>query len=192
VSQANPAIDFSFDDKAEDAQRAAEKAAAKMVKGVTEETEKAIRAAILKAIRDGVPPYEAAELIHDLIGLTSAQAQAVAAYKEQLIAGSLLPSAAAERAEEYADELLDVRAENIARYEIMDALNSGQEEAWLQAQEEGLLTDDATKEWVLSEDPCDECEAAAKAGPVPVGDEFPDGDPPLHPRCRCTTGIARP
>jgi hypothetical protein len=188
----NPVIDFRFDDKAEAAQKAAEEGAAAMVTNVSKETEAAIRQLILQAIREGTPPYEAAAMIHDLIGLTQAQAQAVKAYKDQLVAGGLAQAAVEEKVQDYADELLDVRAENIARYEIMDALNSGVEEAWTQAQDEGLLSENATKEWVLSEDPCELCEAAAGGGPVPVGESFPDGDPPLHPRCRCTIGIATP
>jgi hypothetical protein len=185
-------ITFRFDDKADGAQAAAEKAAAKMVTDVTAETEAAIRNAIVQAIRSGAPPYEAAATIHDIIGLTSAQAQAVVKYKAQLVANGLTPAAAETKAGDYADELLDYRAENIARYEVMDALNSGQAEAWQQAQDEGLLTEDATEEWILSSDACEDCQAAADSGPVPLGEDFDGGRPPLHPRCECTTGIATP
>jgi hypothetical protein len=67
-------------------------------------------------------------------------------------------------------------------------LNTGQSEAWRQAQDTGFLSEDAEKEWIAA-DPCDEC-AEFEGTTVPIDEEFPDGDPPLHPNCRCTTGIA--
>lgn len=33
---------------------------------------------------------------------------------------------------------------------------------------------------------CADCQANADTGPIPMWDTFPDGDPPTHPRCRCT------
>jgi hypothetical protein len=185
-------IDFSFDDKAEEAQAAAEEIAAKMVKEITVETEANIRNLIIQAIREGKSPYEAAIEIRDLIGLTAAQGQAVKKYRQQLIDAGLSSAKVEEKVEAYANELLAVRAENIARNEIMDALNEGQSQAWRQAQDEGVLSDKATKEWILSEDACPLCEEAAQQEPVPISSEFRGGDPPLHPRCRCTIGIASP
>jgi len=32
---------------------------------------------------------------------------------------------------------------------------------------------------------CRRCHANADAGPVPLSAEFPEGDPPVHPACRC-------
>jgi hypothetical protein len=185
-------IDFSFDDKAEGAAAVAEKQAAAMIANITSETEANIRQLIAQAIRSGKSPYDAAEEIRNLIGLTAAQGQAAQKYKQQLIDSGLSATKAAEKAAEYADELLDLRAETIARSEIMDALNGGQDEAWQQAQDEGLLSDSATKEWIVTEtETCEEC-LSYDGKQVPVGEEFPEGDPPLHPNCRCTLGIGHP
>lgn len=182
---------FAFDDKAVDAVAFAEEQAAKMITEITDETEANIRALIADAIRSGKSPYDAAESIHDLIGLTAAQGQAAQKYRQQLIDSGLNAIKADEKAQEYADELLDRRAETIARSEIMDALNGGQNEAWAQAQDEGFLSEDATKEWITTDtETCDEC-VAYDGQQVSIADEFQDGDPPLHPNCRCTIGIGK-
>jgi SPP1 gp7 family putative phage head morphogenesis protein len=189
----NPVIDFRFDDKAAAAQAAAERQAAQMVVEITKETEANIRSLISQALREGIPPYEAAEAIQDMIGLTSAQGQAALKYRQQLVKNGLTPEQVNAKTEKYADELLTLRAETIARSEIMDALNTGQDEAWKQAQEEGLLSENATKVWITTPDEllCPICEPL-DGQTVPIGDEFPDGDPPAHPNCRCTIGIEHP
>jgi hypothetical protein len=184
-------MDFRFDDKAEGAAKLAEKLAAQMVTDITKETEANLRHLIAEAIRTGKSPYDAAEEIHHLIGLTAAQGQAATKYRQSLLDAGLSVVNANEKAAEYADELLTLRSETIARSEIMESLNEGQNEAWAQAQEEGLLSENATKEWITTEsETCDEC-LAYDGKQVVLSDEFEDGDPPLHPNCRCTIGIGR-
>lgn len=185
-------IDFRFDDKATDAVKAAEKMAAQMIKDITDETEANIRSLIATAIREGIPPADAADAIIPLIGLTSAQGQAVLKYRGELEKSGLALDKVDSEVNKYADELLNDRGETIARTEILDALNTGQDEAWQQAQDEGLLSKDATKEVILTDDACPECVAIQEEGPVPVGDDFSEDGPPFHPRCRCTVAIAEP
>lgn len=192
-AKTKPAITFRFDSQAESAVLAAEKRAARLVTQITAETEKNIRNLIAEAIREGIPPYDAARLIVPMIGLTSAQGQAVFKYRTELIDNGLTLEKVNEKTDEYADELLSARGETIARTEIMEALNDGQEASWLQAQDDGLLSANATKEWIVTNDDllCPECEPM-NGQTVPLGDEFPEGDPPLHPRCRCTIAIGTP
>lgn len=186
-------VKFGFDNTNPDAQKAALDQAARMVTGISAETEKAIRVVIAQAIRDGVPPYEAAVEILPLIGLTSPQAQAVQNYRDQLEGSGLAGRKIEEKVNEYADQLLEARADAIARTEIMDALNEGQQAAWLQAQDDGVLTEGATKEWITTPDEltCDDC-APMDGKTVPIDSEFDGGDPPLHPNCRCTIAIGTP
>lgn len=193
MANVNRYIAFTFDDAAERAVKAAEKDAARMVTNITRETEANIRNLIATAIREGIPPYDAARTIRPLIGLNAAQGQAALKYRTQLIDNGLTLDKVNKSVDRYADKLLRKRADMISRTEIMDALNAGQNDAWEQAQEEGLLSDDATKEWITTPDEllCPDCEAM-DGEQVPLGDEFPDGDPPLHPSCRCTTVIGRP
>lgn len=87
------------------------------------------------------------------------------------------------------------RAELIARTETMRASNEGQQEAWDQAVEEGLLTGNEEQEWIVTPDDrlCPECEpfdavTAALGGTFEADGTESDG-PPLHPRCRCTLGL---
>ena len=185
-------VDYKFDSQAEAAVREAEKMAAKMVTEITAETETAIRNLIAEAIREGIPPYDAARTIVPLIGLTSAQGQAVLKYRKELINNGLTPEKVNDKVDAYADELLTSRGESIARTEILDALNAGQEESWQQAQDAGYLSENATKEVILTEDACEECVAIAENGPVPIGDDFSEDGPPFHPRCRCTVAISTP
>ncbi len=185
-------ITFRFDDTAESAVKAAEQMAAQKIVEITDETERNIRNLIAEAIRDGIPPYDAARTIVPMIGLTSAQGQAALKYRKELIDSGLTLEKVNEKTDKYADELLRSRADTIARTEILDSLQAGQDEAWQQAQDNGLLSDNATKEVILTDDACDECVAIAAEGPVPIGDDFSEDGPPFHPNCRCTTAISTP
>lgn len=89
----------------------------------------------------------------------------------------------------------DARAETIARTETMTASNEGQQEAWDQAVEDGLLTGNEQQEWIVTPDDrlCPICEPmdGVKAdldGTFQVDGDDIDG-PPAHPNCRCTIGL---
>lgn len=73
----------------------------------------------------------------------------------------------------------DARALMIARTETAFADVAGNLIGW---QESGVVE---SKEWIVAQD--NECDACAElAGEiVPLDEEFPEGDPPLHPNCRC-------
>jgi len=87
------------------------------------------------------------------------------------------------------------RAELIARTETIRASNAGQQLAWEQATEEGLLTGNESQEWITTPDDrlCPICEPMDGVT-VPLGESFDvAGDriegPPAHPNCRCTVGL---
>jgi SPP1 gp7 family putative phage head morphogenesis protein len=185
------ATTFAFDGTNPAAQAAANRFAAQMVAGVSEETRAALKALIVRSIREGIPPYDAARMIRSMIGLNAKQAQAAVAYRQALIdAGQTLEKADA-LVERYAERKLRQRAETIARTEIMGALNEGSRQAYKQAQDEGLLGDDAKKEWIVTPDEalCPICrpldgvqvrldeDFQTSVGPLP--------GPPAHPNCRC-------
>jgi len=87
--------------------------------------------------------------------------------------------------DEVADSLVESlafsesRAETIARTETAFADVQGSVIGW---QESGVV---AEKEWSVSQDEvCPDCmEMNGKR--VPIDDDFEEGDPPLHPNCRC-------
>lgn len=77
------------------------------------------------------------------------------------------------------------RAETIARTEAAIADVQGQIAGW----KAGELV--AGKQWVIAPDCCDECQEL-DGEIVGLDDDFPDGDPPLHPNCRCTVVAVLP
>jgi hypothetical protein len=87
----------------------------------------------------------------------------------------------------------DDRADMIARTEIMDAANEGQQAGWEEAVEAGLLPEDAQVVWIATAGACDDC-ADMDGETRDVNGDYDDADyadgPPAHPRCRCTEGIA--
>lgn len=85
----------------------------------------------------------------------------------------------------------DARATTIARHETMTAASEGQRQAWDQAVEKGLLSEDSRKTWIATDGACEYCEEL-DGETVGIDEEYPDdgGDgPPLHVGCRCTEGI---
>lgn len=91
----------------------------------------------------------------------------------------------------------DARARLIARHETMAAVSEGQRQAWDQAVDEGLLTGDEKRTWIVTPDDklCPICEGldgkTASMGGSYVGDDGEEYDgPPAHVQCRCTEGIA--
>lgn len=77
------------------------------------------------------------------------------------------------------------RAALIANTEIRRANSAGSVEGYKQAKEAGV---NVQKEWLLGNEPCDECETNADEGPIDLDDVFPSGDdqPPAHPNCNCS------
>ena len=71
------------------------------------------------------------------------------------------------------------RAETIARTELAMADTKGTISGWKAT---GLV---AGKQWDAAPDCCDECQMIDGLV-VGIDEEFPDGDPPLHPNCRCS------
>jgi len=192
-----------------------------LIKGISNQSKLAIQDVLVKAFRQGGNPYDQARLIRDSIGLTQAQALAVQNYRDMLESGvpsqmqaavdralasgkwdrsvasaiannKALPQDMIDRmVSAYASRSLNYRAEMIARTETSRASNAGQQEAWDQAVDQGLLDPKTTlKVWIAAEDCCDDCGDVADADGVPIDDMFDTSDgpldgPPLHPNCRC-------
>jgi hypothetical protein len=97
--------------------------------------------------------------------------------------------------EDATDDLADVfqdeqRAKVIAHTETMAAANEGQKQLWGQAVTDGYLNGGERMVWIVTPDDrlCPICEGQEDTM-VPLGQQFPSGGPPAHPRCRCTTGL---
>lgn len=184
-----PKVSIKFNQMNEAAAKIAAKRAAKMVTEITKGTEKALRTIVTSSLRANLSTYDTARLVKSVIGLTGRQSHAALAYHQELVKSGLALDKVASKVDKYADQLLTERGEAIARTEVMEFLNSGQEEAFHQAQEDGYLSPTATKGVVLSHNPCVICQEIAARGPVPIAEEFDDDGPPFHTHCECTIEI---
>lgn len=142
----------------------AKRYAAKLIKDISKTTRRNIREIVTTSLREGRDVRETADLIFD----------------------------------EIEDK---TRSRVIARTEVMRAANEGQRLLWEEAVDEGLISEDAERIWLFAELPqkngelCPICESMAdqRAGFDEVftdldGEEY--DQPPAHPSCRCSLGLA--
>ncbi len=166
--------------------------AAELVTAVTAETKAAIRAVVLQGFVDGVPPKRFAAQIKSMIGLTERDAKAVLRYWETLNQDRNALRAN-EMADTYADKLLRLRSENIARTETIAAAANGTQQSWRQAQANGLIAPESKRVWIAASESGRTCPLCMALDGVQVGLEepFPGGymTPPRHPSCRCAIGL---
>jgi len=166
-----------------------EQRTAELVTEITSTTREAIREVVADAYLQGGSASRLARTIRPLIGLRSDQIRAVMRRSEEL-AG--LSAAAHDRAiDAYGRKLLRQRAELIARTETVFAQAAGQDQAFRQAVEEGLVLAGAVRVWVADpgERTCPIC-SDLDGKESPIGGAFEGlGDlyelPPAHPNCRC-------
>lgn len=203
-------VAFRFDRTNPESIRWAEQHAAKLVSEISEESRKAVRSVVTRAFAEQIPPRQAALMIKNSVGMTEAQANAVVNLHQTIInnPGKLVyagktkirvPAAGMDTArldkalQAYADRLTKQRAIMIARTETIAAANEGQTMLWKQAQEKGLLPATIRHTWMAapSERTCPVC-MGLDGETVVVGEMFSTGvtNPPAHPMCRCSTGLA--
>lgn len=110
---------------------------------------------------------------------------------------ALSPAQVDKMVKAYERKYLAYRARTIARTEAIRATNKGVEDAWQQALDKGLVSEDLTrKKWIVARDErlCEVCGPIPSMNPkagVKHSQSFatPDGPqmlPPVHPNCRCT------
>jgi hypothetical protein len=169
---------------------------AELVTEVSNETVLALREAVRSAAEAGYGADKTAEHLKSLIGLTTRQAGAVTNYRDRLISSGKKYERAQTMADKYSKRLLQYRAENIARTELMRASNQGFNEMLQQGADQGILPP-STYEiyWILTPDDrlCDKCKEMAGVTTT-LGQPFSTAagnidTPPLHPSCRCTLGV---
>lgn len=187
-------LTIAFDLTNPRAQQFAATQTATMVTEVTDGTKESIRAIIERGFSEHLTPVDVAKEIREVVGLHSRQAQAVTTFRARLVADDIEGELLERRVEKYAAAQLRQRAEMIARTELMSASNAGQQELWVQAQEKGLLPREQMRVWIATPDDRIDMECEALDGTeTGLNEPFSSGvmSPPLHPRCRCTTGLTR-
>lgn len=194
-----------------------------LIRQISDDTRAAVRNVVQQAFRFGGHPSEQARQIKQLIGLTDNQVGIVANFRRKLEEGDrdalnnelrdrrfdpTLERALGELGEgldedqidimvaRYADRMLAARAETIARTETINAAQAGQQLAWEQASDKGLLARSKVRQgWLVTPDDrlCIYCAVIPAMNPegVPLGGYFqtplgPTRRPTLHPKCRCS------
>lgn len=175
-----------------EATRWARERAAALVRTSTE-TRELIRQLVVAANISGITPHELAKLIQSFIGLTPKQAASVVKFRDRIAAEHLAQETLEARVARYAQAHRRSRALTIARTELVGALNGGQQYAWESAIQQGVIRSaQFYKTWIVTPDERLEAQCEALDGAeVPIDQPFEGGVlyPPLHPRCRCATGL---
>lgn len=163
------------------------------IQSMLDERRAIIETIIADGIEKGRSVDKTAKLLRDSVGLNARQGEALLALQDRLEEEGLDAEAIDDEVSARAEEMTESRAEMIAQTETMRASNEGQKEMWSQAVESGWLTGEELKEWIYTPDgnACQDCEDL-DGQTVTLSDEFEEGDPPLHPYCRCTLGLSAP
>jgi len=202
-----------------------------LIREMSLETRRSLVAVVRLAFQEGGSPFAQARDIRSQIGLTQRQALAVSNFRKMLEQGdsqslrTALNRALRDRrfdatilraardqiripqkrinrmVERYYERSLKARSEAIARTETLRYTNLGQQETWLQAEEQGLLSEAKTRRvMILAPQPCPQvCIPAAimNADGVGLKDPFltplgPIMNMPFHTHCRCSQGLIFP
>ncbi len=164
-----------------------------MVTNMTATSKEGLRITLQTAIRQGRHPRQIAKAIKGSIGLTRPHAVAVSRFFSAQLQDGVPFKQAEKAAQLYADRLIKVRAENIARTESMSAINHGRRELWLQLRDDGAFEPDQMREWLTADDDavCKVClpmdgqkRRLDEPFVTPAGRELES--PGAHNQCRCT------
>lgn len=187
-------LEFAFDRSRPEAAEWARKESAQLVTNVTEEQRRVIRSYIGESLDQGVAPRDTARGLRNVVGLTEAQSGWVQNHYDRQVQSGLSRGLTQARAEELAQRSTDryhsrvfrYRTETIARTETLRASHAGRQAAWQQGLQGGWISPGAGKQWSTNVDDrsCDICVPLDQMV-VPIGGLFPDGEPPIHPNCRC-------
>ncbi len=160
----------------------------------TQEAKDLISDMVTRAVGGQFTPMEVARRIRDQIGLDPRRVTALDTYRQSLIDQGMGGDLLERKVARYAQALIRQRSETIARTEVMRAANAGQRQTWQDAARKGLLNPaEWQRVWHVTGDDrlCPECLIYddPRAGTVAFNGEFAEGDPPLHPNCRCTVDL---
>lgn len=154
-----------------------------MITNVTQAELSKIHEQIAAATAQGKGPREVARWLDEVKGLDSNRVKSYEKYVRELEASDLTDAEIQKRAEAYYQKLLRDRKDTIAQTEMRKATSQVQAE---QAKANGAKF----KMWLTVGDDrvSDQCAACEAQGPIPINDNFTtgNGEPPNHPRCRCT------
>lgn len=174
---------------------------------ITEDARQTVRDAVARSLNGELTVQQVARQLKSSIGLHSKYADAVSKYEERqinrLVREGEDVASASERAsmlsEKYANKLLNVRTQTIARTEIIDSANQGLLDNWNNAIENGFAEKGSLKQWNAEPDACPLCseiDGFTAELDQPFTQDFKTGkdifQPPYHPNCRCSMALVPP
>ncbi len=197
--------------------------AATLAVGMTADVREAVRTVVALGAQQGLTVVQQARAIREVVGLppnwagaplklgdairngdiSGATRRRLSATTKQEIRSRIkrgtVNQAFIEKMEaRYAASLTNRRALNIARTETLRSANFGQQESWVQAKEQGVISPDSRRFWIVTPDDRLSPEHAQIPALNPVGrgieEDFdtPDGPflfPPSRTNCRCGIGL---
>jgi SPP1 gp7 family putative phage head morphogenesis protein len=192
-------IQYSFDRGRPESSQWARQTAGSLIAQVTSEQRGVVRDVVAEAALGGLDWGDVAQRVQGSIGLTAQQSGWVANHYDQAyttairngLSASQARTRARESASRYQTSVHRYRANTIARTETMRAASEGRVQAWNQGITEGFITAAWQKEWVAEASACQIC-LPLNGRRVGVKQQFPVGEPPAHPNCRCDVILVPP
>lgn len=185
-------LEFAFDRSRPESAAWARNQSATLVREISEGQRQTIRDLIVFGQESGLSPQDTARQVRQTVGLTQAQGGWVNNFRDRQVAANMSAGmglddavrAAQGPTARYQSQIHRYRSMTIARTEIMSANSQGRQEAWGQGLQSGFISPNSRKEWIAESDACDIC-SPVNGTRVPVTGQFPIGEPPAHPNCRC-------
>ncbi len=187
-------LSYRFDADRPEAAAWAKKESAQLVTEIIEDQRNTIRDFVSASQMGEFTMTQVARNLRDVVGLTTQQTGWVDNFRNRAISDRMAlgdsfeqaSARAASSVERYQQRIHRYRSETIARTEILRANTEGRNQAWQQGIEEGFINAGASKQWSTEIDgrECEIC-ASLDGEIVLISAEFSEGDPPVHPNCRC-------
>lgn len=173
---------------------------ASLISRISNEIMEAIRTSTTRAVLNGDNPIVAAWEIRRHIGLLPAHQAAVARFEAGARANGVSAARAKVLANEQAERYRTLRAETIARTEMLSATNFGATAAWNEAVRRGVMPNDTQRMWIVTrwDRVCPQClQMTGRRALARLDQPFdtpwgPVMHPPGHPSCRCAVGVVVP
>ena len=186
-------LTYRFDDDRADARAWASKESGNLIREIVEEQRTTVRGYVERSLGGEFNVQQTARGLRDVVGLTNQQSGWVENFRNREILEHMSRGKSFEEAfalsegptARYQKRIHKYRTETIARTETLRASSEGRQQAWRQGLDEGFISRFAKKQWLAEADACDICTPLGAMDPIPIMEEFPEGEPPAHPNCRC-------
>ncbi len=162
------------------------------VKNITESEFKMVRDVVTTGQKELRTNRETAKILQNTVGLTDGQFTAYNNYRNNLLKGGMKTAQVEKLSDRYYNKLLKYRSETIALTESHTATNRAWQDSIRNDVREGVFNDkEYEMYWIVTPDDrmCFQCSSQIGKTASVSEQNFSPSNPPLHPRCRCTTGV---